>query len=155
MSFDAQKFLSTSFVPRTEEVKMPELGAFFQEGEAPIFLVQGLTGEELALVHEAAEKNKNVAAILEGIISPAARDKVDAIRKAIGITESVPNEIAKRLEIIIKGCVSPRLDLETAVKICKCFPIDFYVITNTINKLTGSGFVEGKPKPSGGTNTLS
>ena len=53
MAFDEKKFMNTKFTPRERDVKVPDMKDFFEPNEKPIFRVRGLTGHELARVHEA------------------------------------------------------------------------------------------------------
>lgn len=121
----------------------------------PVWKVRGLTGVEVARSNEAMDKNKNIAAILQGLIAANAQEKVDAVKKLIGIDEKVPNDIAKRIELLILGSIDPAVDTELAVKICRVYPIEFYEITNKILSLTGRGHVPGKRKASGETRKSS
>lgn len=147
--FDSKKLLQTQFIPRENTVSVPDMKDFFPEGEKPEWKVRGLTGIELARVNEAVAKNKDVAAILEGLISSSSQEKINSVKQLIGADEKVPNDIAKRVEFFILGSVEPKVDTELAIKICTVFPIEFFEITNKITVLTGKGHVPGKPKPSG------
>jgi len=151
MSFDAKKFLKTKFTARTEPVPVPDLQTFFAEGEKPVWTVRGLTGQELGRTNEAAEKNRNVAAILEGLISADAKEKAQAVKELLGVGGSTPADIAKRLECLVIGSVDPPCTLDLAVRLCETFPVEFFQITNVITKLTGQGQLPGKQPPSGGT----
>lgn len=150
MPFNCNKFMNTVFVPREEDAKLSdECKSFFPEGELCVLKVRGLTGPELAEVHAAADKQKNLAAILEGLLSDANTVKVDAIRKAVGIEKGTPAETARRLELFVRGVVVPKVNVAFATKFCEKYPIDFYHVTNVITRLTGAGSLPGKPKPSG------
>lgn len=148
--FDIKKFKKTKFEPRTELVPLPDMKEFFGEGDEPVWKVRGLTGAELGRCTEAAERNKNIAAILEGLISPDNQTKVESVREMIGMTPgTVPNDIARRIEQLVLGSVDPAIDEEMAVKLCQVYPVEFYQLTNAIVRLTGAGHVPGKQKPSG------
>jgi len=151
MTFDAKKFLKTKFTPRTEEVPVPDLQAFFPEGARAVWTVRGLTGQELGRANEAAERNKNVAAILEGLAGGAAKEKAEAVKELLGVGGSTPQDIAKRLEHLVTGSVDPPCTQELAVRLCETFPVEFYLITNRIVHLTGQGQMPGKQPPSGET----
>jgi hypothetical protein len=151
MAFNEKKFMSTNFTPRTKDVKLPDLKEFFDPGSEPIFKVRGLTGPELARVHEAVEKHKNIAGLISGLLSEQSQDKIESIRAALGVTEDVPAEIARRLEMASIACIDPKISMEAAVRLCETFPIEFYDITGTISELTGKGQLPGKQKPSGVT----
>ena len=146
MGFDLKKFQTAQFTPRQESVKVPDMKAFFPEGEDAVWIVRGLTGQELGQVNETAARNKKLTAILEGLISNKNADNAEAIKKLVGNTGDVTEETARRLEMFRTGSVDPPLDMPDAVKVCTVFPIEFLLLTNTINKLTGQG-QEAKKKP--------
>lgn len=151
MAFNPKKFMKTNFTPRTKDVPVPDMKDFFDPESKPIFRVRGLSGPELARVHEAVDKHKDVAGLIDGLLSGISEEKINSIRKALGITDDTPSEIAKRLEMITIASVDPEIPLDVAVKIAEVYPISFYHITNTITELTNLGHEPGKPKPSGET----
>lgn len=151
MAFDEKKFMNANFTPRIKDVKVPDLKDFFDAGSEPVFKVRGLTGNELARVHEAVDKHKNIAGLVAGLLSNQSHEKVEAVRTALGVVEDVPAEIAKRLEMLVLGCVDPVVSLEAAVRLSETFPVEFYNITTEITRLTGKGQMLGKPTPSGKT----
>lgn len=151
MPFDAKKFLKTKFTPRTVEVPVPDLAAFFPDGAKPVWKVRGLTGQELGRANEAAERNKNVAALLEGIASGVAKEQTEAVKELLGVGGSTPQDIAKRLEHLAIGSVDPKCPADLAIRLCETFPVEFFQITNRIVQLTGQGQMPGKQPPSGET----
>lgn len=151
MPFDAKKFLKTKWTPRIEEVPVPDLAAFFPDGAKPVWKVRGLTGQELGRSNEAAERNKNVAAILEGISSGVAKEQTEAVKELLGVGGATPQDIARRLEHLTLGSVDPKCPPDLAIRLCETFPVEFFQITNRIVQLTGQGQMPGKPQPSGET----
>jgi hypothetical protein len=151
MPFDSKRFLQTQFIPREDTVPVPDMKAFFPDGEDPVWTVRGLTGVEMTRANEAAARNRNISAILEGLVAISKQEKINSIKQLVGIDEKVPDEIAKRVELFILGSVEPEADTELALKVCTAFPVEFFEITNRITILTGRGHVPGKPKPSGKT----
>ena len=151
MSFNVKQFMQTQFTKREEEVKLgKEFASFFPPGEPCVLKVRGLTGVELAQVHAAVDKHKNLAGLVEGLLSDVDAVKVEALKKSVGIEKGTPAETAKRLELFTRGVVEPPgMNVQVAAKFCEMFPIDFYHITNVISRLTGEGCLPGKPKPSG------
>jgi hypothetical protein len=139
VSFDKKKFMKTTFEPRIEKVPVPDLKEFFEEGAELVWSVRNLSGHELGKVNEAAQRNKAIGAILDGIISGDAKDKVDAIKASIGLDSNTPDDIARRIDMLTTGSVDPVIDQEMAVKICTYYPIEFYTLTNAITRLTGQG----------------
>lgn len=149
MAFDTKRFIKTKFIHRTEDVPVPDLRDFFPDNEPAVWKVRGLTGQELGRAAEAAERNKNMSAILEGLTAEASKEKSDAVKELLGIGGGTPQDIAKRLEHLTLGSVAPACTLDLAVKMCETFPVEFYMLTNKILMLTGQGQVPGKPLPSG------
>lgn len=149
--FDVKRFMSAQFVPREEDVPVPDMKDFFGEDEKPVWRVRGLTGQELGVANASAERNRNVEAVLEGVVSAVSAKKADAVRRLIGDREEVPDDIARRLEMFALGSVAPEADVELAIKICRVYPIEFYAITNAINRLTGMGHETKKKPASSGT----
>lgn len=176
MGFDKKKFIKAKFTAREDSVPVPDMKEFFDDDpdypefiddpkfvnvnkpqiknpdwKPPVWKVRGLEGVEVARSNEAMEKNKNIATILEALVTTNKQEKIQAVKQLIGIDEKVPNEIAKRIELLILGSIDPVCDTELAVKICRVYPIEFYQITNKITELTGRGHVPGKQKASGET----
>lgn len=151
MAFNEKKFMNTNFTPRTKDVKVPDMKDFFDENSEPVFRVRGLTGPELARVHEAVDKHRDIAGLISGLLSEQTQEKIESIRTALGVTDNVPSEIARRLEMLSIASLEPKIQLDIAVKFCETYPIEFYSVTTTISNLTGKGQVPGKQKPSGET----
>lgn len=152
-SFDMKKFMATKFEPRTEEVRLDDLKDFFPDGVEPVFTVRGLTGEEIARVNDAVTKNRNLAAVVDAMAATNAADKADAIKEALGLSPGVPDDLAKRIENLVYGCVDPVFDQPAAVRLFKVFPVEAYQLTNVILRLTGQGQKPGESKPSGKAKT--
>lgn len=144
MGFDAAKFERAEFKPRTEAVQVPALAAFFDEGEPASWTVRGLSASELHRAMEAGKRQGSVEAIVRAISSGG--DQAQALRRALGLSADTPGEIAKRLEMLVMGSVSPKVELPVAVKLAEAFPVEFLALTNTITELTGKGAELGKPE---------
>lgn len=151
MPFDVKAFKKEKFEHRTEDVPVPDMKQFFGENEPAVWRVRGLEGKEFGRCNEAADRTKDLSAIIDGLVSSGAKEKADAIRSIIGIDNETPKDVAKRLHMLVLGSVEPLVDLDIAKKLCKTFPIEFYQLTNAITRLTGMGQVPGKSKPSGKT----
>jgi hypothetical protein len=146
MVFDADRLKRCGFNPRTETIPVTPLAKLFCDGEKAEFTVRGLTGEEYAHCIQAAKGYSQIGEIMSGIISGAAADKVAALRKALGLTDDLPEDYARRIEFLIIGCVDPTgLDREAVIKIAAIAPIEFMWMTNAIMKLSGEGAeIEGE-----------
>lgn len=140
MAFDLQKFQGTNFKDRIEEVPVEDLKAFFGEKEKPIWKVRGLTGEELAFARDAEERARSVNALVEGLAGKGAKAKVKVIAEELGLTDDkAPGDYIRRLEILKYGSVEPEIDKPISVKLAANYPTVFYLLTNKILELTGTG----------------
>lgn len=154
MPFDVKKFEKTKFVPVVEDVPVPDLQEFFSEGETAVWKVRGLTGQELGRANEVVDKNKNISAIIDGLVSDSSKDKSDAIKDLLGINQyNTPADVAKRIAFLQYGSVDPICTEEMAVKLCTVKGIEFFTLTNKIVALTGMGHTVGKSKPCGESKT--
>jgi len=150
--FDKKKFAKAKFEPRIEEVSVPALAAFFDEGSKPVFKVRGLTGEEMARCNEAQAKAKNIGAVVEALVGSNQKDKVTGLREALGMSEdSLPEDLAKRIEMVRYGCVDPEFDQQGAAKLFQVAPVDGFSLSNKIMILSGQGMTVGEPSASGKT----
>lgn len=149
MPFDADRYINTKFVPRTFDMNVPMLKEFFDEGEKPIFRLQGLTGQEIGQCKVAPGTMKDVRALMDGLMSSASKEKADAVKDLFGINDVTPDIVIERLEQFKRGCVDPVINDEVARKICHDFGVKFWEMTNKILELSGLGFEPGKQVPSG------
>jgi hypothetical protein len=153
MGFDIDRFMSHKFSPRTEDVPVPDLKSFFAEGEPAVITVRSLTGEELARAAEHVEKYRAIGKLIESFVSGKDAEKIAAIKESMGITDKVPEDFAKRLQMLVIGSVNPKFAQDQAVKLAKNFPIEFYSVTNAIIRLTGQGSLPGESAPSTAVTT--
>lgn len=151
MPFDVDKFDRAELKPRTEVVEVEALAAFFGD-EPPQWTVRGLSATELHRAMEAGKRQSSVEAIVKAIASGG--DQAQAVRKALGLSADTPGEIAKRLEMLVMGSVSPKVELPTAVKLAEAFPIEFLSLTNRITELTGKGADLVKPEAASQPTTV-
>lgn len=151
MKFDTEKFNTTTFKDRVEAMPVPRLAAFFnlEEGEAPTWVVRGLTGEESAIAKQAVQENQNIEAVLKAVGSKIGKDLEAGVKELAGLhsasDEKVPDELIQRFSWLTMGSVDPICDHELAVKLAENFPEDFYQLTNKIMQLTGQGRVGELP----------
>jgi len=141
MGFDLAKFESMQFKHREKEIPVPELKDFFDE-KGQVWTVRGLTGEELARVNEAVTNNTDISSVISAVAAQVPEGKVNAIKEMMGISDdSVPNDIVRRIAMIVIATTSFEFAQDMAVKFCRVFPTTFYKITNEITRLTGLGQV--------------
>lgn len=155
MTFDKKAFLKAQLEPRVEAVPVPDLKMFFGAGAETVWKVRGLTGHELGRVNEAKERNRNIEAILTALVSEKSDDKADAIRQLVGADGKTPDDIVRRLEMLVIGSVDPEVDHELAVRLCTYYPVEFYQLTQAITRLTGLGAEVKKKQMSSGPGQTS
>lgn len=144
MPFNVEAFESAEFSPRQKSVSVPALAGFF---DSPPYewTVRGLTAAEIHRAMEAAQRNRDLGKVAEAISRGGVQ--VQEIRDALGLSEKVPGEIAKRIDMLAIGSVDPVISQTVAVKLAEAFPIEFLQLTNTITELSGEGAEMGKPEP--------
>lgn len=157
MEFDFDKFTNQHFNPREKDVPVPDLKPWFKgkaekdekgEDKPPVWRVRMLTGPDLARASEAQQQNRDRNAIAQGLLSGSEDKITEAVRELIGTGATVPDDTAKRIEMLVLGSVQPVCSHQMAVKIANTFPVVFTQLTNEIMKLTGLGSEPGKPKRS-------
>ncbi len=154
MAMDLNAFLAAALAPREQAVEVPELAAWFAEGEPAVWTVRGLSAAELGRAKEACARGlDNIRALVEAMAGDGNGDKAASIRRAFGLsTDDVPEDVSRRIEMLAAASVSPAIGPENRdviVKLAESFPTTFYRLSNTVDALTGQGAVEGKPKRSG------
>ena len=150
MAFDKDKFQKESFEVRSEKVEVPQLKVFFGDDE-PVWEVRGLTGPELAKVNDASKQNKALTELVEGFVSDNIVEQVTSIKEALGLTDSVPDEIVRGISLLRFGSVNPTCSQEMAVKLANVHPVPFYMLWRKVLELTGMGQSLGESKASGQT----
>jgi hypothetical protein len=149
MGFNTEAFAAAEFTARTESVDIAQLAEFFAPGELPTFVVRGLTANELQRAMDAGAKQGAIDTVVKAIASQ--KEQVAQIRKALGMAADVPGEVAKRMEMLVQGCVAPPLNHAAVAKLAEVCPIEFYDLTNKITLMTGQGGSRVKPPPSSQT----
>jgi len=149
MAFSSTRFMKQEFVPRVEKVPVETLQDWFDEGEEAQWEIRNLTGRELALSQEARSKVKSLNSALEAIVSDEGEDKLEALRKIMGVSLDNPDELIKRLDMLRFGSINPEVTLDLSVKLAETFPFEFMKITSRIIIITGLGASSVKQKPSG------
>lgn len=143
MAFSPDKFERAEFEPRTKRVAVPALADFFDD-EEPVWEVRGLTSNELYKAFAAEKSQTSVDKVLQSIAD--GNEQVAALRKAMGLEKGTQGEVAKRLEMLVAGSVSPEIKLPLAVKLAENYPIEFTELTRVISELTGQGYEHVKPQ---------
>lgn len=145
--FDSTKFANQQFIPRIQRVEVPRLKNFFDDGEDALWELRGQTASEIAVGNEAFKTQTNITKVIEAMAKSSVQ--VAEVKRALGISEDTPEDIVKRLSMLVSCSISPQIDLPIAVKLAETFPIVFYTLTHTIIKLTTLGMDVKKPSTSG------
>ena len=146
MTFDIERFRAASLAPRQARVPVPELAPFFESGAEAVWVVRGLTGEEVARANDANQRGALVINAVTALAAASAvkSDQVDAMKTLLGCGEDTPPDLAKRFDHLVYGSITPPIDRETAVRLFTGFPVVAYQLTNKILELTGLGADVGK-----------
>jgi len=140
MTFDIDKFEQKQFRNRTVDVPVPELKSFFQDDEAPVWIIKCLSATELSEANEAVESNRNLEAVISAVSGKSRTEKVEAVKDVLGLpTDKTPNDLVRRFSMLVSGSVSPECPQNIAVKLAENFPTTFFKLTNKIIELTGRG----------------
>ncbi len=154
MGFDLKKFASAKFQDRIVEVSVPQLKAFFAEGEKPVFKIRGLSGEEVFQVREAMKRAEVQEELVRGFLSDNAQEKARAILEELGLQgNSVPEDFVRHIEVILRGTVEPPLmgHRSEIVKLARESSTTFQTLGDQILIATGKGRVLGESNASGET----
>jgi hypothetical protein len=152
MAFKAKEFDKAKFQPRMADVPVPGLANWF-DGD-PVWKVKGLSGNELGRCNELAERNrKTIGDIVKALLKNQGEETGAAIQDLVGLSDDVPQDVARRIEYLIAGSVDPECPLDRAVQLNQAFPVEFRMISEKIFELTGLGHTPGKPTPSGNVKT--
>lgn len=150
MSFDTQKFAAAKWVHRTQAVEVPELAAFFPEGEPAVFTVRGLSADEIYKIRSASSRAKLLEGIAEGLAEGSKSGTARAIAEALGAQGVLDPATPRAMETLILGCVDPPCDLDLARLLADKHGLIFVRLNDAIMALTGQGGeVEKKALPSG------
>jgi len=148
MGFDFQKFETADYKFREKRVPVPELKSFFGEGEPAEWVVRNLTGAELAAVRDSIQRSKDIEGMIEGLAGSNAKEKIEAIKEALGVTGDSDDHI-RRLTMLELGTVSPKIQRKHAVRLSEIAPVLFTSLTTEIMNLTGQGKSLGESIASG------
>lgn len=138
MGFDAGKFSSAKLAPRTQDVPVPDLAAWFGD-DKPVWTVRGLTGNEVAKARQASESRRRESAFAAALANGSKSELIAEVQAAIGRGDDVEPDLARRLEMLTLGSVEPACTLDVAVRLAEHFPTTFYQLTDRILQLTGLG----------------
>ena len=139
MGFDSNKFMTANLVYSEAAVVVSDLKPFFDDDSDPVWKVRNLTGPELARVNEEVKVNRDLGALIEQLTSEDAKEKIDAIKDSLGISDRTPDDVVRRIKMLEYGSVDPEVDQEFCVRLSDKYPTIFFALTNKIIELTGQG----------------
>jgi hypothetical protein len=153
MPFDSEAFSAAALRQRTKDVPVPELAAWFPDGEQPVWRVRAVGASDFARANQAAESRKRGEAFLEALAGGVHAEMVRELQALVGRDRTtIEPDIARRIELVIAGSLDPICDEGMAVRLAEHFPVVLYSLSNAILTITGQGSdVEKKPGRSGGT----
>lgn len=144
---DIERLVSMPLTPREEKVPVPQLACLFPDGEEPVWIVRGLTGEEMARVEEESQRHSIMRAVIQ-VMNNAAHAKgnelVEAIERLVGYGPDVPESLCRQHGQLVYGSVYPKIDRPTAVKLSQGVPAIMRLLREVIKNLTEQGPDLGK-----------
>jgi hypothetical protein len=152
MPFNTAGFLQTPWVHRTQEVEVPELQALFDPGERAVFVVRGLTANEIARANGASDAHRRAAALADALTGGSKSEITNAVKASLGRGPDLEPDIPRRMEMVCAGCVSPLCDMEMARTLQEFHGVILFNLSNVILSLSGQGS-DVEKKPSGSTAT--
>ena len=147
MPFNQNRFLSTSYRPRTAEVKVPELRDIFddlKDGEIPVFRVKSLSRTDFIRMQDVSERNSNWVALIEAAGANNAKELVEKLKSTLGLNEDMPEGASREIIMLQAGMDDPELSTDAAVKLYETFPMVVTRLINEISRLTNAGWEPGK-----------
>lgn len=148
MAFNVSGFVQAPWQHRTQEVPVPELKDWFDDGEPAVFVVRSLTANEIARANSASQAHRREAALAEALTAGSKGAIVSAVKEALGRGQDLDPDIPRRMELVCAGLVAPACDLEMARLLNEHHGVILFNLSNIILGLTGQGSdVEKKPPP--------
>jgi len=137
--------LQQTWEPRTCEVPTPSLmaiGVLAWKLKAP-------TANDLAAARESMENRTKREVLLNALERSEKSAAIAAVREALGLTDDVRPDIARRIELIVRCTIEPETDEEDAVWLADNHPVLFFDLTNKCLDLANQGSsVKKTPMPS-------
>jgi len=144
MAFDYDKFDQTTVLFPTRKVPVPQLSAFFPEGEAPEWEIKPLTGLELGIVEEAGQKSEAMRHLFEALAGNTVDKMKSGFDELFNLGDDpTPAQYLRWVTIFELGSV-PRCPKHIAVKIAHAQAGVFRNIVHEISKMSAMGADLGK-----------
>lgn len=149
--FNMSEFQRAKYQPRTAKVQAREIGEFFRDedgAELPeyqqVIEVRGLTAAEMAGMPSRSQQIGQIRDALVGVLAGmeggGPEKAVDALKEAIGVGDgNIPHDVIYRAELIVKGAINPKFNVQQAMHLANNFPKIFGELSNKILLLTNEG----------------
>jgi len=154
MAFNVQKYQSAKSKHRQTSIKVPDLAAFFDDDDEAVWVVRGLTFNEMSVCTSRAESSERFAEIANALLNKGLEDKEasENLKEALDVNENQPTTHTKmRLQYLQMASISPLINSDISLKLSEVHPIIFKQLTDEIITLMGRGQDVEKPKASGKT----
>jgi len=144
MGFDLKAFEKTQYTRRTVKVEVPELAAFFDKDEKPVFVVQNLEAAEIAKVEVSGQSNEKMVELVKHLFAGTDPEKIDAIKEIAGLHADLEPAYIQCLTRVEMGVIEPKFNRQNVVKIAAISQDAFYRLNRKIKELSGQGSELGK-----------
>lgn len=116
------------------------------------WLLRAPTANDLAAARESMENRDKREALLAAIERGAQSEAIAAARDALGLSDEVRPDIARRIELLVRCSVAPECEEDDAVWLADLHPVLFYELTNACLELANQG-AKVKKRPQTSTET--
>jgi len=108
MAIDYEAIDSANITFPTKKIPVPMLKAFFPEGEEPVWEIKSLTGMELAMVEESAERVKVLKGAMEAFAKGTVKGFKDGYDELLNQNaEATPESYMRWISLVRYGSVPP------------------------------------------------
>ncbi len=146
MPFNLKEFKKhgkSEFATREISVAGSELANFFDDGEKPIFTVQGIGGEGWLEIEQAcSEWREAQRAEKEKTLSKYQTEQIRKILDVFGLSTKKHWRILYDIKVLILGVQEPKVDLEIAKILVEKAPNQSKNMIKVIDELSGRGGVK-------------
>lgn len=143
---DLAKFRNTELTVRVKEISLPELkGILFEEGEAPLLTIRGLTSNEIFLAKEQQQKNSPLHLLAQAAGEGNTDGVKEVFKRIFGQSEdATAAEYMYRFQLVLCGCIDATTQKvifthEDVARIAEHWPVVFMKISTEISNLSGEG----------------
>jgi len=144
MPFDYDKFDQAAVIFPTQKIPVPQLSAFFPEGETPEWEIRPLTGLELGIAEEASQKSDAMRRLFEALAGQSVDKMKAGFDELFNLGDDpTPAQYLKWITMFELGSV-PRCPKHIAVKIAHAQAGVFRHIVHEISTLSAMGADLGK-----------